>query len=351
MSVFAPGTTHPAQLCPAATPLLRHHHRYHHHHHHHPSARAYRRTYRTDLPAYQPTTQPARQPSYPRNGARCLFFLFLAAGSTANPFQHTSPIDSRLIFLPIRILCFSQVAIRQAFSHPSHPNHRLWQARNQTAAARPQPPPPLFPGPPNMDMDPTTTEHDYRFPRRPDHHHDAGLQMQYRATNHARLDDSADSSPRATRDADIDIDFDLDGGSPAHPQSHRRRPPPGQSRTMPRDIPANAAQQQKPQHQSPPSQSSGLLGASLFPALDDVSTGSNINQMQTDDPLAAQIWKFFSKTKQQLPNQQRMENLTWRMMALNMRKRQQEESRLAYVSLSPFFLIQHLPLYVFSLIY
>ncbi|KAJ6786995.1 hypothetical protein PWT90_04128 [Aphanocladium album] len=47
--------------------------------------------------------------------------------------------------------------------------------------------------------------------------------------------------------------------------------------------------------------------------------------MQSEDPLAAQVWKFFTKTKQNLPNQQRMENLTWRMMALSMRKKQQEQ--------------------------
>lgn len=151
--------------------------------------------------------------------------------------------------------------------------------------------------------------------------------MQPRATNHARLDDSADSSPRATRDTDLDLHLDdADGDAAA------RRSSPAHTRTMPRDIPSHkaAAQSQKPLPQSP-SQSSGLLGASLFPSLDDVGASGNINQMQTDDPLAAQIWKFFSKTKQQLPNQQRMENLTWRMMALNMRKRQQEESRQGYV--------------------
>ena len=44
------------------------------------------------------------------------------------------------------------------------------------------------------------------------------------------------------------------------------------------------------------------------------------------DPLATQIWKLYSKTKKQLPNQERMENLTWRMMAMNLRKRRQEEA-------------------------
>lgn len=48
--------------------------------------------------------------------------------------------------------------------------------------------------------------------------------------------------------------------------------------------------------------------------------------LQEQDPLAAQVWRFFSKTKTMLPNQERMENLTWRMMHVNLRKRQQEES-------------------------
>lgn len=71
-----------------------------------------------------------------------------------------------------------------------------------------------------------------------------------------------------------------------------------------------------------------VLDAALFPALESgAGPSGSVEQMQSEDPLAAQIWKFFSKTKKQLPNQQRMENLTWRMMALNLRKRQQQEER------------------------
>ncbi|TWU76989.1 hypothetical protein ED733_007441 [Metarhizium rileyi] len=73
-----------------------------------------------------------------------------------------------------------------------------------------------------------------------------------------------------------------------------------------------------------------LLGGALFPSLDNAAADSptSIDQLHQDDPLAAQVWKFFSRTKQQLPNQQRLENLTWRMMALSMRKqRQEDESR------------------------
>ncbi|TDZ21105.1 Nitrogen regulatory protein areA [Colletotrichum orbiculare MAFF 240422] len=60
-------------------------------------------------------------------------------------------------------------------------------------------------------------------------------------------------------------------------------------------------------------------------------------QLQKEDPLATQVWKFFSKTKQLLPNQQRMENLTWRMMALNLRKKQldEEKARLARSAPAP----------------
>ena len=53
--------------------------------------------------------------------------------------------------------------------------------------------------------------------------------------------------------------------------------------------------------------------------------------MQKKDPLAAQIWRMYSKTKKQLPHAERMENLSWRMMAMTLRKKKQEEAA-RYVS-------------------
>lgn len=50
------------------------------------------------------------------------------------------------------------------------------------------------------------------------------------------------------------------------------------------------------------------------------------NEIQRKDPLATQLWRFYIQTKKQLPNQKRMENLTLRMMAMNLRKRRQEEA-------------------------
>ena len=48
--------------------------------------------------------------------------------------------------------------------------------------------------------------------------------------------------------------------------------------------------------------------------------------MQKKDPLATQIWKLYSKTKTRLPNQERMENLTWRMMAMSLKRREQMQA-------------------------
>lgn len=42
--------------------------------------------------------------------------------------------------------------------------------------------------------------------------------------------------------------------------------------------------------------------------------------MQKKDPLATQVWRLYSKQKGTLPNAERMENLTWRMMALTLRR-------------------------------
>lgn len=64
-----------------------------------------------------------------------------------------------------------------------------------------------------------------------------------------------------------------------------------------------------------------LLGGGSFdtigvPALPEESP----EDMQRKDPLATQVWKLYSKQKGTLPNAERMENLTWRMMALTLRR-------------------------------
>ncbi|KAL3466846.1 nitrogen regulatory protein area N terminus-domain-containing protein [Aspergillus heterothallicus] len=71
-----------------------------------------------------------------------------------------------------------------------------------------------------------------------------------------------------------------------------------------------------------------LLHDSLFPEWKSNATASrgfdSPDEMQRRDPLATQIWKLYSRTKAQLPNQERMENLTWRMMAMSLRRQERE---------------------------
>jgi hypothetical protein len=73
----------------------------------------------------------------------------------------------------------------------------------------------------------------------------------------------------------------------------------------------------------------GLLRQSYFPAWKNDSGGveESPEEMQKKDPLATQVWKLYSKAKSQLPNAERMENLTWRMMSMNLRRLELERER------------------------
>jgi GATA-binding protein len=78
-----------------------------------------------------------------------------------------------------------------------------------------------------------------------------------------------------------------------------------------------------------------VLKDTMFPDWKDDTSAEGLEspeEMQKKDPLGTQIWKLYSRTKTRLPNQERMENLTWRMMAMNLKRREQIE---AYVSLPP----------------
>lgn len=72
-----------------------------------------------------------------------------------------------------------------------------------------------------------------------------------------------------------------------------------------------------------------LRGAFFSDWRDDASSADleDPDEMQKKDPLATQIWKLYSKTKTQLPNQERMENLTWRMMAMSLKRKKREQAR------------------------
>ena len=71
-----------------------------------------------------------------------------------------------------------------------------------------------------------------------------------------------------------------------------------------------------------------LLQDAVFPDWKDDAAEDTLEspeEMQKKDPLGTQIWKLYSRTKTRLPNQERMENLTWRMMAMNLKRREREQ--------------------------
>lgn len=73
----------------------------------------------------------------------------------------------------------------------------------------------------------------------------------------------------------------------------------------------------------------GVLSESFFPAWKDDSSSSKMDSpetMQKKDPLGIQIWKLYARTKSQLPNKERMDNLSWRMMSMNMKMKHQQQN-------------------------
>ncbi|KAF3061384.1 Nitrogen regulatory protein areA [Daldinia childiae] len=141
---------------------------------------------------------------------------------------------------------------------------------------------PIATSSPSTAMNPTTTEHDFRFPRRPFESAAESAQTSKRNTD--------ESSPGDLRIHELNLDF-----------------------TKP-DIHPTIFD---------------FLQSSTSPSLQNGTTGNDesLEQMQRDDPLATQIWRFFRNMKQSLPNQERMENLTWRMMHLNLQKIRREDAR------------------------
>lgn len=72
-----------------------------------------------------------------------------------------------------------------------------------------------------------------------------------------------------------------------------------------------------------------VLSDSLFPAQDEPVEVEEEEKVTTKknkkDPLATQVWRLYTKAKDNLPNGSRMENLTWRMMAMTLNHKKKKE--------------------------
>ncbi|SPO00030.1 related to nitrogen catabolic enzyme regulatory protein NIT-2 [Cephalotrichum gorgonifer] len=141
-------------------------------------------------------------------------------------------------------------------------------------------------------MDSATTQHDFRFPRRPDappagHYYGTG----YQGAN-------------------------FDAASPENSKSSAELRNGLQDLSL--DISSTYATAQDT-----------LLRSGAFPSQkhDPASEFPSIDALQKEDPLAIRVWKLYAQTKMLLPDQRRMENLTWRMMHGKLMRRRHEESQ------------------------
>ncbi|WWC94048.1 hypothetical protein V866_000886 [Kwoniella sp. B9012] len=80
---------------------------------------------------------------------------------------------------------------------------------------------------------------------------------------------------------------------------------------------------------TPPISNIGSYPVTRRPSQSDVTSPilpevGSPEQMARKDPLATQVWKAYARAREVLPNGQRMENLTWRMMHLTLKKKEEE---------------------------
>ncbi|GAA5899345.1 hypothetical protein JCM5296_007540 [Sporobolomyces johnsonii] len=70
----------------------------------------------------------------------------------------------------------------------------------------------------------------------------------------------------------------------------------------------------------------GSPADSASPAGSTIIDEESAELLSKKDPIAAQVWRMFHKAKNTMPNGARMENLTWRLMSMTLRKRREESA-------------------------
>ncbi|KAF1962940.1 hypothetical protein CC80DRAFT_398821 [Byssothecium circinans] len=160
---------------------------------------------------------------------------------------------------------------------------------------------------------------------------------------HSDLPDAFDGdSIGALADADPASSLSFDGDWNGHWDWNSAYPSPNTSFEQQQQHPQQQQTAKLEGHQdSLPSAAARrgvLANSSIFPSFKNDAGGADIGspeQMQQSDPLATQVWKLYSKAKTQLPNSERMSNLTWRMMAMNMRRERESRNKIQKEPKSP----------------
>lgn len=178
-------------------------------------------------------------------------------------------------------------------------------------------------------LNPTTTDHDWRFPRRPDNDNaDSGAG--------AMIAELTEGNGTASATSAAATGVAHGSSSTTGSSSSKTRIGGSASNRSPAAL-RDTVKQLRFDLSDTMAAAKGTLSKS--PALPGFSDGiagmsSSPEEQAKEDPLAMQVWRLFAKTKQSLPNQERMENLTWRMMHANLKKQDQngEGSQNRYAS-------------------
>ncbi len=101
--------------------------------------------------------------------------------------------------------------------------------------------------------------------------------------------------------------------------------PPGRQSTTPGTTPGLAGVTSFPTSRRT-SQSGDLPLSPILGSPSGVESPSPPEELARRDPLAAQVWKAYAKAKGGLPNGPRMENITWRLMHMTLKKTEQTKS-------------------------
>ncbi|GAA5833468.1 hypothetical protein JCM9279_001534 [Rhodotorula babjevae] len=71
---------------------------------------------------------------------------------------------------------------------------------------------------------------------------------------------------------------------------------------------------------------SPLADSQPSPAGSTIIDEESAEVLSRKDPIAAQVWRMFHKAKNTMPNGARMENLTWRLMSMTLKKRREDSA-------------------------
>ncbi|EDR00405.1 uncharacterized protein LACBIDRAFT_295783 [Laccaria bicolor S238N-H82] len=132
-------------------------------------------------------------------------------------------------------------------------------------------------------------------------------------------DPSPDSSKHGLTNSPDDVGIPFPAMDPHSSQDNFNK-----ARGMSMSIPISGQQSFSlaPQATNP----SSSRRVSSFPDLQHApDLDVDLDRLAKEDPLTTQIWRRYAKTKATSPHAQRMENITWRMMALALKKRKEDE--------------------------